>query len=127
MMMDSADMGADLSAALAAWRNRWDNRLGAAGVQLHWHLDDALDNMALDSDALLQIMRILQEAATNVVKHSGARNLQSDRPARGAARADQPGDRRARRRPRTAGARHAAAPARSAQHGAPGHADRRAH
>ena len=75
MMMDSADMGADLSAALAAWRNRWDNRLGAVDVQLHWHLDDALDNMALDSDALLQIMRILQEAATNVVKHSGARNL----------------------------------------------------
>lgn len=75
MMMDSADMGADLPAALAAWRNRWDNRLGAAGVQLHWHLDDALDNMAVDSDALLQIMRILQEAATNVVKHSGASNL----------------------------------------------------
>ena len=76
MMMDSADMGADLSAALAAWRNRWDNRLGAAGVQLHWKLDDALDTIALDSDALLQIMRILQEAATNVVKHSGARHLQ---------------------------------------------------
>ena len=75
MMMDSADMGADLSAALAAWRNRWDTRLGAVDVQLHWHLDDALDNIALDSDALLQIMRILQEAATNVVKHSGARNL----------------------------------------------------
>ncbi len=76
MMMDSADMGADLSAALAAWRNRWDNRLGAAGVQLHWKLDDALDTIALDSDALLQIMRILQEAATNVVKHSGAHHLQ---------------------------------------------------
>jgi len=76
MMMDSADMGADLSAALAAWRSRWDNRLGAAGVQLHWKLDDALDTIALDSDALLQIMRILQEAATNVVKHSGAHHLQ---------------------------------------------------
>lgn len=76
MMMDSADMGADLSVALAAWRNRWDNRLGAAGVQLHWRLDDALDTIELDSDALLQIMRILQEAATNVVKHSGARNMQ---------------------------------------------------
>ncbi len=76
MMMDSADMGADLSVALAAWRNRWDNRLGASGVQLHWKLDDALDTIALDSDALLQIMRILQEAATNVVKHSGAQHLQ---------------------------------------------------
>jgi signal transduction histidine kinase len=75
MLMDSADMGSDLSAALAAWRNRWDNRLGAAGVQLHWHLDDSIDGLQLDSDALLQIMRILQEAATNVVKHANARNL----------------------------------------------------
>lgn len=75
MLMDSADMGSDLSAALAAWRNRWDNRLGAAGVQLHWHLDDSIDGLQLDSDALLQIMRILQEAATNVVKHAHAHNL----------------------------------------------------
>ncbi len=75
MLMDSADMGSDLSSALAAWRNRWDNRLGAAGVQLHWHLDDSIDGLQLDSDALLQIMRILQEAATNVVKHAQARNL----------------------------------------------------
>ncbi|MCW5631512.1 MAG: hypothetical protein KIT47_21765 [Rhodoferax sp.] len=75
MLMDSADMGSDLSAALAAWRNRWDNRLGAAGVQLHWHLDDSIDGLQLDSDVLLQIMRILQEAATNVVKHAQAHNL----------------------------------------------------
>lgn len=75
MLMDSADMGSDLSAALAAWRNRWDTRLGAAGVQLHWHLDDSIDGLQLDSDALLQIMRILQEAATNVVKHAHADNL----------------------------------------------------
>ncbi len=75
MLMDSADMGSDLSSALAAWRNRWDTRLGAAGVQLHWHLDDSIDGLQLDSDALLQIMRILQEAATNVVKHAKARNL----------------------------------------------------
>ena len=75
MLMDSADMGTDLSAALAAWRNRWDSRLGAAGVHLHWHLDDSLDGLQLDSDTLLQIMRILQEAATNVVKHAQAGNL----------------------------------------------------
>lgn len=75
MLMDSADMGSDLSAALAAWRSRWDNRLGAVGVQLHWHVDEAIEGVSLDSDTLLQLMRILQEAATNVVKHSGARNL----------------------------------------------------
>ncbi len=75
MLMDSADMGSDLSAALAAWRHRWDTRLGASGVQLHWHLDDSIDGLQLDSDTLLQIMRILQEAATNVVKHACANNL----------------------------------------------------
>lgn len=78
MLMDSADMGLDLSGALAAWRNRWDSRLGAAGVQLHWHLDDSLENLNLASNVLLQIMRILQEAATNVVKHAGARHLHVD-------------------------------------------------
>ncbi len=75
MLMDSADMGSDLSATLAAWRNRWDNRLSAVGVQLHWHLDDSIDDLQQDSDTLLQIMRILQEAATNVVKHAQAHNL----------------------------------------------------
>ncbi|MEO7939596.1 MAG: ATP-binding protein [Burkholderiaceae bacterium] len=75
MLMDSADMGSDLSGALAAWRNRWDSRLGAAGVQLHWHLDDSIDGLQMDGDILLQIMRILQEAATNVVKHAQASNL----------------------------------------------------
>jgi signal transduction histidine kinase len=75
MLMDSADIGSDVTLALAAWRNRWDNRLGAAGVQLHWHMDDSIDGLQLDSDVLLQIMRILQEAATNVVKHAHARNL----------------------------------------------------
>ena len=75
MMMDSADMGGDLSVALAAWRNRWDARLGAVGVQLHWHLDDGLEAVGLGSDQLLQVMRVLQEAATNVVKHAQAQNM----------------------------------------------------
>lgn len=83
MLMDSADMGLDLSGTLAAWRNRWDSRLGAAGIQLHWHVDDSLENLNLTSDALLQIMRILQEAATNVVKHAGAHNLYVDARQRG--------------------------------------------
>ncbi len=83
MLMDSADLGLDLSGTLAAWRNRWDSRLGAAGMQLHWHLDDSLEDLSLTSDVLLQIMRILQEAATNVVKHAGARNLYVDARQRG--------------------------------------------
>ncbi len=75
MLMDSADMGGNLSAALAAWRHRWDARMGAVGVQLHWHLDDGLEGVGVTSDQLLQVMRVLQEAATNVVKHAHARNM----------------------------------------------------
>ncbi len=75
MLMDSTDMGSDLSVALAAWRNRWDARLDAVEVHLHWHVDDALEGVGLTSDQLLQVMRVLQEAATNVVKHAQAHNM----------------------------------------------------
>ena len=75
MLMDSTDVSAYLPSALAAWRNRWDAKLAAAGVALEWHLDDSLDAIALSGDANLQVMRILQEAAANVVKHSRAQRM----------------------------------------------------
>jgi signal transduction histidine kinase len=75
LLMDSTDTQQYLPGALAAWRNRWDSRLAAAGVTLSWTLDESLDSVQLGSDAALQIMRILQEAATNVVKHSQAAHM----------------------------------------------------
>ncbi len=78
MLMDSTDMGHYLPGALATWRNRWDARLAAAGVQLEWHIDDALDRIQLSSEVALQVMRILQEAATNIVKHSQAQRMTLD-------------------------------------------------
>lgn len=72
LLMDSTDIGQYLPAALAAWRNRWDGRLAAAGVTLKWHIDETLDEVRLAGDTALQLMRILQEAATNVVKHANA-------------------------------------------------------
>lgn len=75
LLMDSADMGHYLPGALAAWRNRWDARLAAAGVTLDWRIDESLDQVQLSSEKALQVMRILQEAATNVVKHSQARHM----------------------------------------------------
>ena len=75
LLMDSTDTQQYLPGALAAWRNRWDARLAAAGVTLAWTMDEALDSVQLDSQAALQIMRILQEAATNVVKHSQAAQM----------------------------------------------------
>lgn len=78
MLMDSADMGHYLPGALATWRNRWDSRLMAAGVQLEWHIDESLDGIKLPSEVALQVMRILQEAATNIVKHSQAAHMRLD-------------------------------------------------
>ncbi|MBI2769042.1 MAG: hypothetical protein HYX47_05440 [Burkholderiales bacterium] len=77
LLMDSADMGY-LPGALAAWRNRWDARLAAAGVTLNWRVDESLDQVQLSAEKALQVMRILQEAATNIVKHSQARQMTLD-------------------------------------------------
>jgi signal transduction histidine kinase len=75
LLMDSSDLGRSLHDALAAWRNRWDARLSAAGVLLVWRVDDSVDQAQLGSDAVMQVMRILQEAAANILKHSGARGM----------------------------------------------------
>jgi signal transduction histidine kinase len=72
LLMDSTDTSHYLPAALAAWRNRWDARLAATGVQLEWQMDDSLEDVVLGNEAALHVMRILQEATTNVVKHSRA-------------------------------------------------------
>ena len=69
-------LGRSLHGALLAWRNRWEDRLLAVGIALEWQLDPALEAVELGSDTTLQIMRILQEATTNVVKHAGASLLQ---------------------------------------------------
>jgi signal transduction histidine kinase len=78
LLMDSTDLGHYLPAALAAWRNRWDARLLAAGVTLEWNVDESLDQVQLSSESALQVMRILQEAAANIVKHSQARRMTMD-------------------------------------------------
>jgi signal transduction histidine kinase len=75
LLMDTSDLGRHLHGALVAWRNRWDARLAALGMELHWQLDPALEALDLGSDAHLHIMRLLQEATANAVKHAQANNL----------------------------------------------------
>lgn len=75
LLMDASDLGRSLHGALAAWRNRWDARLQALGMQLRWSVDDELDSLELGSDATLQVMRVLQEAVANAVKHSGSQHV----------------------------------------------------
>lgn len=71
LLLDSAQVGSSLLDALAAWRNRWDPRLGALGLTLHWRVDPAIEPLQLDNEAVLHVMRVLQEAVANAVKHAG--------------------------------------------------------
>lgn len=75
LLMDSTDLGRQLQGALVAWRNRWDPRLAALDISLQWQVQDPLDDASLKPDAVLQLMRILQEATANVVKHAQASRI----------------------------------------------------
>jgi signal transduction histidine kinase len=75
LLMDSADLGRSLHSALAAWRNRWDARLQAIGLELRWDVANELEQLELGSNATLQVMRVLQEAVTNTVKHAQAKRV----------------------------------------------------
>ena len=75
LLMDAGDLGQSLHRALATWRNRWDSRLEAMGLSLRWEVRHDLEQLALGSNATLQVMRVLQEAVTNSVKHAEAKHI----------------------------------------------------
>jgi signal transduction histidine kinase len=75
MLMDNADPQSPFADRLAAWRSRWDARLGLLGIQLHWQLGDDLDDLTLSGDTALQLLRVVQEACTNVIKHAQATSI----------------------------------------------------
>ncbi|WP_158279164.1 sensor histidine kinase [Acidovorax sp. CF316] len=65
----------DLTTLLATLRQRVGHRLAQGGIALHWHMDDLPPLPWLDAPAALHVLRIVQEALANVVKHSGAANV----------------------------------------------------
>lgn len=66
---------ADLQGALANLRFRMEPRLKAAGIALDWQSDDAFDAVQLSSELSLHLLRIVQEALSNAMRHSGAKLL----------------------------------------------------
>lgn len=64
-----------LGEALANLAWRLQPRFGAAGIALHFHLDGLPDRIDLPVEESLQVLRILQEALANAMKHSGARRV----------------------------------------------------
>ncbi len=65
----------DLVLLLATLRFRLQPRLEAAGVRLVWDAGEAPPLEWLDQRHALHILRILQEAFANILKHAGAREI----------------------------------------------------
>lgn len=69
----SSDEG-DLGRALRLLRNRSNTRLAGSGIEIDWDLavDDA---PALSQVLVTNVLRVLQEALTNALKHARARHI----------------------------------------------------
>jgi len=66
------DYGGDLTLALGSWRERAEPQLRAAGLALSWQIHDVPSLAWLGPAQTLDVLRIVQEATTNVIKHAGA-------------------------------------------------------
>jgi signal transduction histidine kinase len=66
----------DFRATLGDFMFRWQSQLEGAGVRPAWTIDVPDTALQVSPHAALQILRIAQEALTNVLKHAGARRVQ---------------------------------------------------
>lgn len=77
LMIDSLDEAcADLSVALGMFRKRMEPSLARLSVQVQWHTAHLPDLPAVSPTIVLNVMRIVQEAITNVLKHAHCKQLQ---------------------------------------------------
>ncbi|HKX94201.1 MAG TPA: ATP-binding protein, partial [Methylibium sp.] len=61
-----------LADALADWRAETVSRLGEAGIEVEWSGDEPDEPRTLPARTYVQTTRILREATSNLIKHSGA-------------------------------------------------------
>ena len=66
----------DFRTAFGNFRFRWDQRFRDAGVHTAWHVDVPDTVLAVPPHDALQLLRILQETLTNVIKHAQAKQVQ---------------------------------------------------
>ncbi len=70
------DYGGDLALALGAWRERAEPQVRAAGLKLDWRVDDLPELKGLGPAQVLDVLRIVQEGVTNVIKHARATRVE---------------------------------------------------
>jgi signal transduction histidine kinase len=76
LMIDSLEpVDDDLNAVLAMFHDRLAPRLRAAGVTLHWDVELLPQVRGLTPARVLHVLRILQEAVTNAVRHGRCKTL----------------------------------------------------
>lgn len=68
-----AQGNSDLLASLGNLRYRMEPRFRAAGIELIWDAREMPEELNINPDAVLPILRIVQESLTNALKHSAAR------------------------------------------------------
>ncbi len=74
LLLDSSGPQAQLADALGSLRYRLQQRLQSAPVQVQWSL--GLEDLPeLPDPVRLQLLRLVQEALTNALRHSGARRI----------------------------------------------------
>lgn len=76
LVIDSLDpVDDDLLSVLGVVRSRFEPRLARHGIRFDWQVEDVPAIPGLGPERVLQAMRIVQEAITNIVKHAGAHTI----------------------------------------------------
>lgn len=77
LLIDASDIHVErLNDALARFRERLARRLATLGIALDWDFTRMPELPRLAPERTIQVLRILQELLTNVVKHAGATRIQ---------------------------------------------------
>jgi len=62
----------DLPTLLGMFKHNISGKIKSAGIEPDWSIGDLTGTPTLNSKKILNILRIMQESVTNVIKHSGA-------------------------------------------------------
>lgn len=79
MRLSVRGLAGDAAAAqdvLADWRAECVSRLDAAGWQTAWQADEPPPGLVLPARTRMQLTRVLREAVSNAIRHSGGRRCQ---------------------------------------------------